>query len=103
MVNGRLSEPLRCRLEGGRPDAESLSNPASCCRLSTARMSLLREFMWLWVIAGMVFVSVLISLLFVLISRCISRGGFFLQHLERARCSVTEGQLRDVSVESDRS
>ncbi|XP_070839499.1 uncharacterized protein [Chaetodon trifascialis] len=38
-------------------------------------MDLLRKYMWLWVIAGMLFVCLVISLIFLLINKCISRGG----------------------------
>ncbi|XP_076607270.1 uncharacterized protein scimp [Chaetodon auriga] len=38
-------------------------------------MDLLRKYMWLWVIAGMLFVCLVISLIFLLINMCISRGG----------------------------
>ncbi|KAK2828405.1 hypothetical protein Q5P01_019439 [Channa striata] len=38
-------------------------------------MDILRKFIWLWVIIGMIFVSVMIGLIFILINKCISRRG----------------------------
>ncbi|GAA6233511.1 uncharacterized protein LOC117955920 isoform X2 [Lates japonicus] len=38
-------------------------------------MDLARRYMWVWVIVGVIFVSVVISLIFLLINKCISRGG----------------------------
>ncbi|XP_041808879.1 DNA-directed RNA polymerase II subunit RPB1-like [Chelmon rostratus] len=38
-------------------------------------MDLLRKYMWVWVIGGMLFVCLVISLIFLLINKCISRGG----------------------------
>ncbi|CAJ1063395.1 uncharacterized protein LOC113168848 isoform X2 [Xyrichtys novacula] len=38
-------------------------------------MDLSRKYMWIWVICGMIFVSMVICLIFVLINRCISKKG----------------------------
>ncbi|XP_030603159.1 uncharacterized protein scimp [Archocentrus centrarchus] len=38
-------------------------------------MDLLRKHMWLWVVFGMVFMSVVISIIFLFICKCVSRRG----------------------------
>ncbi|AWO99700.1 putative bifunctional lysine-specific demethylase and histidyl-hydroxylase NO66-like [Scophthalmus maximus] len=47
-------------------------------------MELLRKYMWLWVICGILFVSLAISFIFLLINKCLSRGGKHrVSHLQR--------------------
>ncbi|XP_040908065.1 acidic leucine-rich nuclear phosphoprotein 32-related protein 1-like [Toxotes jaculatrix] len=57
-------------------------------------MGLLRKYLWLWVIVGTIFLSVLICLIFLLINKCISRSG---------KHRISELQKRAVfSVESNK-
>lgn len=64
---------------------------AACCEVwlvfffnpsNRLLMDLLRKHLWLWVVFGMVFMSVTITIVFLFICKCISRRGRFesLQH-----------------------
>ncbi|XP_026225670.1 uncharacterized protein LOC113168848 isoform X2 [Anabas testudineus] len=43
--------------------------------MQSVPMDILRKYLWLWVILGMIFVSVVICVIFLLINKCISRKG----------------------------
>ena len=49
-----------------------------CLQWTRSPMALLREFL-LWVVLGMIFVSLVIGLIFVFINKCISKKGMFFQ------------------------
>ncbi|XP_065819358.1 protein P200 isoform X1 [Labrus bergylta] len=61
-------------------------------RMLRMLMDALRKNMWIWVIVGMIFVSVVISVIFILINRCISRRArrrFMSPHLLNRRSDDT--------------
>lgn len=56
-------------------------------------MELLREYLWLWVIIGMIFVTVVISIIFFLINKCLSKRGK-LNHQHTVSVSVLAAYSR---------
>ncbi|XP_069001994.1 uncharacterized protein [Embiotoca jacksoni] len=64
-------------------------------------MSLLRKYIWLWVIVGMIFVSGIISLIFILINKCISRrGNLRLLQLQRSDIKTESNKYQQTSCET---
>ncbi|XP_008426759.1 uncharacterized protein scimp [Poecilia reticulata] len=60
-------------------------------------MALLRKYIWVLVILGMVFVSLVISLIFILINKCISRKGGkhrILQHQEKPNVKIESNKYQ---------
>ncbi|XP_069574916.1 uncharacterized protein [Brachyistius frenatus] len=64
-------------------------------------MSLLRKYIWLWVIVGMIFVSGIISLIFILINKCLSRRGKLrLLQLQRSDIKTESNKYQQTSCET---
>ncbi|KAL3970647.1 apoptosis regulatory protein Siva [Sarotherodon galilaeus] len=65
-------------------------------------MAFIREYLWLWVVVGMVFVSVVISIIFLFICKCMSRKGKHeINHLKKEFNFKTESnKYQERSIET---
>ncbi|XP_038565292.1 DNA-directed RNA polymerase II subunit RPB1-like [Micropterus salmoides] len=66
-------------------------------------MALLRKYIWLLVILGMIFVSVVISLIFFLINKCISRQGKHrISNLhKRSDFNISSNKYQETTLKAD--
>ncbi|XP_005458314.1 uncharacterized protein LOC102083076 isoform X1 [Oreochromis niloticus] len=65
-------------------------------------MPFIRKYLWLWVVVGMVFVSVVISIIFLFICKCVSRKGKHkINHLKKEFNFKTESnKYQERSIET---